>query len=550
MAAPDDTKPYIVDTDASAYGIGAVLSQQHEKRDRPIYFHSRKLSDAEKNYSCTEREALAVISALKKFRVYILGRHTTVRTDHAPLAGLFRRTGLTGRLARWQAILGEYDVTLVTRAGSLHRNADAVSRLVACEDEGETEAVNHDPRKDDVLPAYASAAVKAMYRDDPWYHRFAERADQETGRFRWGETSLVYIDDDGQPRICLREHEVAETVRREHEDSGHFDVEGTLRILKKRYWWPNMVAEVKATVTTCENCQLHGNKPPVRELVQVPTIHPWDLVEVDTVTGLPSTRRHSVGFVTAVDCFTGYCVAQAVPDLTAQTMARFFRDRVIYFAGNPRHVLTDNGVEFEGVFRELLQSAGCKHHLSSPYNPRSHGKVERTQQTILGRLRRDASTDPWDERLPKAVYQTNCRRTRTQQLSPIELLMGYFPSSRRELELAVPALQAPAIAEGDEPFQERLQDLSVQRALFPLKAADSRRHWVKTGPPHVLQIGDRVVVHKALGRPSKLAPSRDKGTVIWWGNKGACLVLVNGVEKRVPQQLVLKFEERPNPDEE
>ncbi|GFW71823.1 transposon Tf2-11 polyprotein [Trichonephila clavipes] len=97
----DGTKPYIIRTDASNYALGAVLLQGEGSDEHPIEYASRLLTPAERNYSTTEREALAVVWALKKFRGYIEGTEITVASDHQPLKWLLNLKSPTGRLARW-----------------------------------------------------------------------------------------------------------------------------------------------------------------------------------------------------------------------------------------------------------------------------------------------------------------------------------------------------------------------------------------------------------------------------------------------------------------
>ena len=100
LAKPDCSRAFIVDADASNDAVGPVLSQVTEGAEHPVYFHSRVLKDAERASSVTEREALAVVVAVVKFRPYILGRTIVVRTDHIPIIGLLRKRDLTGRCAR------------------------------------------------------------------------------------------------------------------------------------------------------------------------------------------------------------------------------------------------------------------------------------------------------------------------------------------------------------------------------------------------------------------------------------------------------------------
>jgi transposase InsO family protein len=126
---PDFSKEFILSTDASNIGIGALLSQGTIGDDRPIAYASRTLNRAERNYSTTEKECLAVVWAVKNFRPYLYGRPFTIVTDHRPLLWLFNHKEPGSKLIRWRLKLEEYDYKIVHKAGKLHTNADCLSRL-------------------------------------------------------------------------------------------------------------------------------------------------------------------------------------------------------------------------------------------------------------------------------------------------------------------------------------------------------------------------------------------------------------------------------------
>ena len=137
LCMPDYKKQFIVQTDASLVGIGAVLSQKFgseddgKVRDQPVAFVSRTLKGYEKNYSATDLELLAVIWSLKKFRHYILGSRFLLQTDHIALASIRNTKEVySGRLARWVLSLQEYEpFDIEYRRGITNSNADALSRL-------------------------------------------------------------------------------------------------------------------------------------------------------------------------------------------------------------------------------------------------------------------------------------------------------------------------------------------------------------------------------------------------------------------------------------
>ncbi|GFV75356.1 retrovirus-related Pol polyprotein from transposon 17.6 [Trichonephila clavipes] len=130
----DGTKPYIIRTDASNYALGAVLLQGEGSDEHPIEYASRLLTPAERNYSTTEREALAVVWALKKFRGYIEGTEITVASDHQPLKWLLNLKSPTGRLARWALEIQSFNLKVQYIFGKANVVADMLSRPVTQEE--------------------------------------------------------------------------------------------------------------------------------------------------------------------------------------------------------------------------------------------------------------------------------------------------------------------------------------------------------------------------------------------------------------------------------
>ena len=131
LAYPDYSKRFILDTDASNYGIGAVLSQiSNDGSEYVIAYASRSLSRQEQCYCVTRRELLAIVEFVQHFQQYqyLLGRQFTLRTDHGSLVWVRNFKEPEGQLARWLERLEEYDFTVIHRRGSQHSNADALSR--------------------------------------------------------------------------------------------------------------------------------------------------------------------------------------------------------------------------------------------------------------------------------------------------------------------------------------------------------------------------------------------------------------------------------------
>lgn len=136
---PDFTKEFTITCDASDIAIGSVLSQTHISGDMPVAFASRVLNKAEKSYSTSEKELLAMVWSVNHFRPYVYGRFFTIVTDHKPLIWLCKNENPSSRLLRWRIKLEEYNFKIIHKAGALNTNADALSRVEITEQDIETQ---------------------------------------------------------------------------------------------------------------------------------------------------------------------------------------------------------------------------------------------------------------------------------------------------------------------------------------------------------------------------------------------------------------------------
>ncbi|CAL8993284.1 unnamed protein product [Prunus brigantina] len=161
IKAPDWSLPFELMCDASNYALGAVLGQRVNKLPHVIYYASRTLNDAQLNYSTTEKELLAVIFALEKFRSYLVGSKVIVYSDHAALRYLLTKKDAKPRLLRWVLLLQEFDLEIRDKKGCENVVADHLSRLI----DG-----NHENK--DVLPlneSFPDEQLLAIHDQEPWY---------------------------------------------------------------------------------------------------------------------------------------------------------------------------------------------------------------------------------------------------------------------------------------------------------------------------------------------------------------------------------------------
>ena len=181
----DENRPFILRTDASAVSLGACLLQGEKGEEHPVEYASRLLTSAERNYSTTEREALAVVWAVGKFRCYIEGCRTVVASDHQPLRWLMSLKTPTGRLARWALLLQPFDLDIQYVPGRANVVADMLSRIP----EDDQTAGQGEPEPDaDVcaialdLPRRSAAETREEQLKDPELRLIIEAFEQDSAQ--------------------------------------------------------------------------------------------------------------------------------------------------------------------------------------------------------------------------------------------------------------------------------------------------------------------------------------------------------------------------------
>ena len=197
LVTPNWTLEFHVHYNASNIAIGAVLAQNiHGDRDSLIHYASRNLNSAEKNYSTTERKALAMIYSMGKFRHYLLENHFVFYVDHQALLYLVNRPVVSGRIARWMLLLQEYNFEVVYKPGRSHVMVDHLSRIESGEDSSGVQ---------DQFP-YASLFMVQMQPFKNWQAPFIEH-------LTYGRLLSALATPQEQDRFRQREAQASQYLR-------------------------------------------------------------------------------------------------------------------------------------------------------------------------------------------------------------------------------------------------------------------------------------------------------------------------------------------------
>lgn len=176
MSYPNFEHPFTLTTDASNYALGAVLSQVIDRIEKPIAFASRTLNKTESNYSTTEKEALAIIWAVTKFKPYLYGNKFTLVTDHKPLV-FIKNSNKNSKLIRWRLELENYDYDVIYKEGKNNVVADALSRKIEANiNESENTESLEEMSVENNCSASSAGTVHSANSSDDYYVHFTERA--------------------------------------------------------------------------------------------------------------------------------------------------------------------------------------------------------------------------------------------------------------------------------------------------------------------------------------------------------------------------------------
>ena len=449
---PDFTCPFILETDASGTGLGAVLAQeQPDGAVHPIAYASRSLQKHEQNYGITELEALGVVWAVKNFRAYLYAHKCTVFTDHEALKSLLNTPQPSGKLARWGMALQELDLTIVHRAGKHNANADALSRcpLPTSTDENPTaevvavivedgekttsDAPSNDlavqqGRDTELSPIIDYVTMGALPKDE----NLAKRIALTRAQYTVLDGVLHRVEADSTLRVIppqrCREKLFAEVHGGRF--GAHLSDVKVYSELRRCYWWNGMRRDVTTWTRACLTCATHQPgrkvKPP---LTPIPVAGAFDRVGVD-VLQLPRTQRGNRYAVVFVDYLTKWPEVFAVSDQTSATIAKLLVEEVISRHGVPSEILSDRGRAFlSGLMKEVEALMGYRKLNTTAYHPQTDGLVERYNRTLTAMLAKTVTKGgaEWDQQLPYVLFAYRASQQASTLESPFYLLYGRDP---------------------------------------------------------------------------------------------------------------------------
>lgn len=458
-------------TDASPVGLGAVLTQEQNGVNRVICYASRSLTDVEKRYSQTEKEALGIVWACERFNMYLYGIDFELHTDHKPLEFIYSsKSKPSARINRWVLRLQPYTFKVKHIPGKSNI-ADCLSRLTTPEgnekvkDSEEyirfvaqhstpkamsTREIERESAKDPEL-----SRVRGNLRNNCWKKK-------EDRAYQLIKDELCVIG-----KLVLRGTRIIipETLRGPVLDiahEGHPGIVAQKRRMRTKVWWPGIDRDIEKSCKTCRPCQIVGMPSPPEPVksTELPS-GPWQQISADLMGPLPSGDNLFV----VVDYYSRYVEVEIMKSTTADNIIKRLK-KIFLTHGLPISITTDNGPQFiSDQFKAYLEDENIEHRKVTPLWPQANGEVERQNRSLLKRLKiAQVEKKDWREELSSYLMMYRTTPHSVTGVCPAELLF------KRKLRTRLPGL-------GDEPIEDfEVRDRDTEQKAISKEYADSRRN--------------------------------------------------------------------------
>lgn len=478
-------------TDASKHAFGAILMQRNfdDGEMHPVRYLSIKTSETEQKYHSYELEVLAVVNAVNKFRVYLLGQHFKIITDCKAFTTTMNKKDIP-KVARWAMILQHYDYEIVHRAAERMKHVDALSRIHLMHTATVTEQLRAAQNTDEHIKAIMEILKEKPYED------YISR------------NGLLCKEISGNINVVVPEKMQYGIIKKAH-DMGHFKSQKLVDIINKEFYIPKLQSKLTEVTQNCIECILTEKKAGKQEglLHPIPKDEtPLDTWHLDHLGPMPSTKKQYNYLLTIVDAFTKFVwIFPTKTTTAAETISKLTVVTNVF--GNPRRIITDRGTAFTAdAFKEHCGSEKIETVLTTTGVPRGNGQVERMHRVIIAVLSKLSFDDPekWFQKVETVQIYMNKTYQRSIKTSPFELMFGIPMKTKDDLKIA-DIIESEMISEFQ--MERQQQRLEAKAQIEKIQQENKQTFDAKRKKATQYAVGDLVAIARTqFGTGMKLRP--------------------------------------------